>query len=80
MKETVHYNALRRWFKPVGLNWITTIWATPKSRNDTEFFRLPENDLTLRVLCVLRERLNHFISPKNKVFIAHQDTEFLIEF
>lgn len=34
-------------------------------------FRQPENDLTLRVLRVLRERLNNFVSLKNKVLISH---------
>lgn len=36
-------------------------------------FRQPENDLTLRVL---RERLNNFVSLRNKVLISHQDTEY----
>lgn len=39
-------------------------------------FRQPENDLTLRVLRVLRERLNNFVSLRNKVLISHQDTEY----
>ena len=37
VKETVRYNALRRCNEQMRGNQITTIWATPKSRNDTKF-------------------------------------------